>query len=217
MTDLAIDLTNTRVRKWGRVKIGVSAYGDSSITVPTTPATLFDAATHKPKAFPTGVKELGYITTAGVVDAKSASSTNTTMLQSLFPVRTDLESIEKTMQAAFGESNAWTNALYHGAKWDAWPTDKDAAWMYSDGDDSAFDADYVLWLQGVDGVGTQAIYRAEVGHRVRITSIESRTMNRSDAEGFGFTFALLRDDVTGLVHTRGEDGPGYTTHLTVTP
>ena len=38
-------------------------------------------------------------------------------------------------------------------------------------------------------------------------------MNRSDSEGFGFTFGLLRDDVSGLVHTRGEDGPGYTTHL----
>ena len=217
MTDLAMELTNTRVRKWGRLKLGLSLYGASGITVPDTAAELFDATTHKPKPFPTGVRELGYITTAGVTDTKSVSSTNTTMLQSIFPVRTDFEGIEKSMAAVFGESNAWTNALYHGAKWDTWPTDKDAAWLYSDGDDSAFDADYVLWLQGVDGVGTQAIYRAEVGHRVRITSIESRTMNRSDAEGFGFTFALLRDDVTGLVHTRGEDGPGYATHLTVTP
>lgn len=216
MTDLAIDLTNTRVRKWGRVKIGVSAYGDSSITVPTTPATLFDAATHKPKAFPTGVKELGYITTAGVVDAKSASSTNTTMLQSLFPVRTDLESIEKTMQAAFGESNAWTNALYHGIPLEDWPEEKDAAWHYSDGLTTDFPW-LVLWMQSVDGVGAQAIYRYEIGHRVKISTFENRTMNRTDPETFGFTFGLFIDDVTGLAHTRAEDGPGYTVHLPTTP
>ena len=152
MTDLAMELTNTRVRKWGRLKLGLSLYGASGITVPDTAAELFDATTHKPKPFPTGVRELGYITTAGVTDTKSISSTNTSMLQSMFPVRTDFEGIEKTMAAVLGESNAWTNALYHGAKWDTWPADKDAAWLYSDGDSSAFDADYVLWLHGVDGV-----------------------------------------------------------------
>ena len=213
MSEMVMDLTATRVRKWGRLKMGLSLYGDAAVTVPEDAADLFDSVTNKPKAWPAGVREMGFITTSGVVDAKSLSSSTTTLLQSLAPVRSDLEGIEKTIQLTFGESNAWTNALYHGALWSAWPADKDAAWLYSDGAASAFDAEYVLWLQGVDGVGTQAIYRSEVGYRVKIGAIENRTMNRTDSEGYGFTFNLFEDPVTGLSHTRAEDGPGYATHL----
>ncbi len=216
MSELAIELTDTRVRKWGMLKIGISDYGVSTITVPgdakTNPGDYFDKTTYKPKAFPTGVKELGYITTAGITDAKSISSNSTTMLQSLTPVRSDLESIEKTLQGVFGESNSYTNALYHGLPVSQWPADKDAAWAYSDGAASAFPY-YTLWLQGVDGVGAQSIYRYEIGYRCTITAIENRVLNRSDPEGFGFTFSLFADPVTGLSHSRAEDGPGYATHL----
>lgn len=216
MSELAIELTDTRVRKWGMLKIGISDYGVPTITVPgdakTNPGDYFDKTTYKPKAFPTGVKELGYITTAGITDAKSISSNSTTMLQSLTPVRSDLESIEKTLQGVFGESNAYTNALYHGLPVSQWPADKDAAWAYSDGAASAFPY-YTLWLQGVDGVGAQSIYRYEIGYRCTITAIENRVLNRSDPEGFGFTFSLFADPVTGLSHSRAEDGPGYATHL----
>lgn len=220
MSEVAMELTNTRVRKWGKLKVGLSDWGDPAITVPgdpkTNPDAYFDKLTFKPKPFPVGVKELGYITTSGVTDSKSISSNNTQMLQSLTPVRTDLESIEKTIQAAFGESNAYTNALYHGLQVKDWPADKDAAWAYADGQAAEFPW-YTLWLQGVDGIGTQAIYRYEIGFRVTVTAIENRVLNRSDPEGFGFTLGLFEDPVLGLSHARAEDGPGYATHLPYTP
>ena len=213
MSEMAtIDLTATRVRKWGRMKIGLSDYGDAAVTIPATPAAMFTAATFLPAAWPAGVKELGYITTAGVTDAKSISSNSTSMMQSLTPVRYDMEGIEKTLAGVFGESNAWTNALYHGLPVSSWPASKDAGWAYSDGAASDF-PEYVLWLAGQDGVGAQAVYRVEIGLRVKVTAIENRTMNRSDAEGFGFTFGLMIDGVTGKSHMRAEDGPGFTTHI----
>lgn len=218
MSELAMELTDTRVRKWGKLKIGLSDYKDPAITIPGDPKTSPDdwfTEAYKPKPFPAGVKELGYITTGGITDGKSVSTNDTNMLQSLIPVRSDLEGITKTLAGTFGESNAFTNALYHGLPVAEWPADKDAAWAYSDGQDLEF-PEYVLWLQGVDGVGPAAIYRYEIGYRVRITAIENRTMNRTDAEGFGFTFGLYIDPVTGLAHSRAEDGPGYTTHLAYT-
>ena len=124
MSELAIERTDTRVRKWGMLKIGISDYGAATVTVfgdpKVDPDDYFDKTTFKPKAFPVGVKELGYITTSGITDAKSVSSNSTSMLQSLTPVRSDLESIEKTLQGVFGESNAYTNALYHGLPVSAW-------------------------------------------------------------------------------------------------
>lgn len=220
MSELAMELTDTRVRKWGRLKVGLSDYGNPAIAVPgdpkTNPNDWFDKVTYKPKPFPVGVKELGYITTAGITDSKSISANATNMLQSLIPVRRDLEGIEKTLAGVFGESNAFTNALYHGLPVSKWPADKDAAWAYSDGEAAEF-PEYVLWLQGVDGVAARAIYRFEVGFRVTVTAIENRTMNRTDSEGFGFTLGLLLDPTTGMAHGRAEEGPGYATHLSYTP
>ena len=213
--DLTISVTDTRVRKWGRLKLGISDYGDSAITIPTTAPALFDSTTHKPKAWPAGVKELGYLTTDGISAARSVSSNDTQMLQSLTPVRSDLESMTKTLKGVLGESNAWTNALYHGLPVSSWPATKDAAWMYADGVVSD-QPEYVLWLAGVDGVGAAAIFRVEMAYRVKVTSIDERAMNRSSSESFGLTFGLYVDPVTGKDNIRAEEGPGYTTHLTYT-
>lgn len=211
--DLALNVTDTRVRKWGRLKLGISDYRDAAVTIPTTADALFDSTTFKPKAWPAGVKELGYLTTDGISASRSVSSSDTNMLQSLAPVRSDIESIVKTLKGVLGESNAWTNALYHGLPVAQWPATKDAAWMYADGVTSG-QAEYVLWLLGVDGVGTQAIFRSEIGFRVKVVSIEDRAMNRSSSESFGLTFGLYVDPVTGKDTIRAEEGPGYTTHLT---
>ena len=73
MSEMVMDLTATRVRKWGRLKMGLSLYGDAAVTVPEDAADLFDAVTNKPKAWPAGVREMGFITTSGVVDANCAS------------------------------------------------------------------------------------------------------------------------------------------------
>ena len=218
MADLDMTLTDTQVRKWGRARVGISDYGAAGITVPTNAAGLFDSTTYKPKAFPAGVKELGYVTTDGFTAGRSISTSDTTMLQSKVPVRSDVESVTHTIKFALGEANNFVNALYHGLTVASFGASKDAAWLYSDDELSgAYENEYVLWLYFVDGSGTRAVYRGEIGYRVKITAIDDRSMKRTDPEVFSFTFGAYGDPVTGKSILRGQDGPGLTTHLTYTP
>ena len=218
MADLDMTLTDTQVRKWGRARVGISDYGAAGITPPTAPSGLFDSTTYKPKAFPTGVKELGYVTTDGFTAGRSISTSDTTMLQSTVPVRSDVESVTHTIKFALGEANNFVNALYHGLTVASFGASKDAAWLYADDELSgAYENEYVLWLYFVDGSGTRAVYRGEIGYRVKITAIDDRSMKRTDPEVFSFTFGAYGDPVTGKSILRGQDGPGLTTHLTYTP
>lgn len=218
MADLDMTLTDTQVRKWGRARVGISDYGAAGITPPTKPSGLFDSTTYKPKVFPTGVKELGYVTTDGFTAGRSISTSDTTMLQSKVPVRSDVESVTHTIKFALGEANNFVNALYHGLTVASFGASKDAAWLYADDELSgAYENEYVLWLYFVDGSGTRAVYRGEIGYRVRITAIDDRSMKRTDPEVFSFTFGAYGDPVTGKSILRGQDGPGLTTHLTYTP
>lgn len=218
MADLDMTLTDTQVRKWGRARVGISDYGAAGITVPTNAAGLFDSTTYKPKAFPTGVKELGYVTTDGFTAGRSISTSDTTMLQSKVPVRSDVESVTHTIKFALGEANNFVNALYHGLTVASFGANKDGAWIYSDDEVSgAYENEYVLWLYFVDGSGSRAVYRGEVGYRVKITAVDDRSLKRTDPEVFGFTFGAYSDPVTGKSILRGQDGPGLATHLTYTP
>lgn len=218
MADLDMTLTDTQVRKWGRARVGISDYGAAGITPPTAPSELFNSTTYKPKVFPTGVKELGYVTTDGFTAGRSISTSDTTMLQSKVPVRSDVESVTHTIKFALGEANNFVNALYHGLTVASFGASKDAAWLYADDELSgAYENEYVLWLYFVDGSGTRAVYRGEIGYRVKITAIDDRSMKRTDPEVFSFTFGAYGDPVTGKSILRGQDGPGLTTHLTYTP
>ena len=218
MADLDMTLTDTQVRKWGRARVGISDYGAAGITVPTAAAGLFDSTTYKPKAFPTGVKELGYVTTDGFTAGRSISTSDTTMLQSKVPVRSDVESVTHTIKFALGEANSFVNSLYHGLTVASFGANKDGAWIYSDDEVSgAYENEYVLWLYFVDGSGSRAVYRGEIGYRVKITAVDDRSLKRTDPEVFGFTFGAYGDPVTGKSILRGQDGPGLTTHLTYTP
>ena len=218
MADLDMTLTDTQVRKWGRARVGISDYGAAGITVPTNAAGLFDSTTNKPKAFPAGVKELGYVTTDGFTAGRSISTSDTNMLQSKGPVRSDVDSITHTIKFALGEANNFVNALYHGLTVASFGANKDGAWIYSDDEVSgAYENEYVLWLYFVDGSGSRAVYRGEVGYRVKITAVDDRSLKRTDPEVFGFTFGAYGDPVTGKSILRGQDGPGLTTHLTYTP
>lgn len=210
--EFPMELNGKNVRKWGRWRVGVSDYGASGIIVPHLAKDLFDSTSFKPKPFPAGVKELGYLTTDGIVNTKSISSNDTNMLQTLDPVRSDLESIQATVKLPFGESNAWTNAFYHGLPVEDWPDEKDAAWLFSDLDES-FEAEYVIWMVGVDGVGAQARFRYEIARRAKITSLDDRTENRSTSEVFGVTVGCYRDPLVGHPVTRAEEGPGFVNHL----
>lgn len=215
-TDL--NTTNGLVRKWRKIALAISDYSDPAVTIPKLNEDVWDLSNsdpllkYTPMALPTGAKKIGYITTDGVSDTKDVNSDGTDMLQSVEPVRTDITSVEKSMQVAFGESNAWTNALRAGLPVSQWPASKNSAWSYADGKviDNPY---YVLWLLAQDGVGKNAFYRFELGLKVKVTGMESRKMNASDPEVFGFTFGFFKDDVTGYSHLRSEEGPGYQNHL----
>lgn len=192
-------INESNVRKWGTKILAVQDY---SAAVPTD---LFDEA-YLP-VLAAGAKQLGFVTTDGVVQAKSISTENTQMDQSLVPVRTDLTGIEHSLTVTFGESSsAWVNAVAHGQLVSAFAGDPDSAWDFDDDgvDDYPY---YRLWLIAQDGVGDQARYRVEYMYKAKVTAMTDRTLSRTTAEGFGFTFGLFRDPVAGKVLRRAEDAP----------
>lgn len=198
MPEVTPTLNAKKVRKWRRMLIAIA---DETATVPTA----FFGTDHLPIALPTGYKDLGFITTDGATAADALTSEATQMLQSLEPVRTDVTGREQSLAAAFGESNAWTNALAHGKPVADWPTDRDGPWIYDDGEVSDWPY-YRLFLIGQDGVGAGAVFRVEYAYRAKVTAKTDRAMG-SAAEAFGFTFGLFKDPVAGKSLTRAENGP----------
>lgn len=189
------------VRKWGTQLLFLQA-PDAPV-----PAEFFGATDHLP-VLPADAIQLGYITTDGISQEDSISSENTPMLQSLEPVRTDLTGIEKSLTVAFGEDNGAVQALWHGVPFDGFPTDLAAPWIFDDGEVSDYPY-YRLGVLGQDGLGDQARYRVEYGYRVKVTAKTARTLNRTDAESYGFTFGLFKDKSVGKSFTRAQNGPFY--------
>jgi len=211
MPDFTPDINDAGVRKWRKRRFGVSDWGDAAITLPADSESLFHTD-GLPVVWPAGVKDLGYITTDGTTSSMSLSATNTQMLQSLRPVRSDLDSIEESLSVAFGESNAWVKALRKLLPVADWPTTRDEAWAF-DGADVTDLPYFTLWMQSQDGVGTQAVYRSEVLFKCRPTSLADVVQNASASEDTGFTFGIFLDDTTSLTGLVAQDGPFYTTHV----
>lgn len=200
---LAVD--NTLVRKWGRLLIAVE---DHSAAAPTT----FFASATKTPILPAGAKQLGFITTDAVTLGRSISSTDTNMLQTLAPVRSDLESDVSTIACAFGEaSNAWVQAVWAGLPVSEFPASAKAAWSMPIGEVSEF-PEYRIHLIGVDGRGDRAVYRYIYGYRAKVTATTDRTLGRSNPETIGFTFSLLYDAAAGKTYEQLENGPFYGTN-----
>lgn len=204
---------NRFVRKWGNKLFAIGDYG-----VAKMPAAFADFfGTDKlPKAPPTGMLTMGYITTDGIKVGRDVSSTETEMDQDLEPVREDIEKMAGTLSLTFGESNAWTNALYHGLPVAKWAAKRTSAWSFSDGDLEAL-PDYVGLIIAQDGVGANAAYRIEAAYRLKPNNFGERQLARRSTEGFEFGFKVLKDPAIGKSMTRGEDGPFFTTVNTVTP
>lgn len=198
-----LEVNDLNVRKWGTQLAYLLA---PDATVPTS---FFGTSDHLP-ILPAGAKQLGFITTEGVQFGDSISSEKTNMLQSLEPVRSDLTGREQTVQLAFGEDNAFVQALVHGVPFEEFPDDADGPWVFDDGEVSEFPY-YRLGIIMQDGVGAQARYRHEFGYRVKVDTKENRTANRSDAESHGVTFGLYKDPATGRTYTRAQNGPSYHT------
>lgn len=201
MPDISPTLNESKVRKWGTKLLAIADWGGSD----AIPADLF-GVDHLPVALPAGFKELGLISTDGVVLADSLSTENTDADQSLEPVRTDLTGREQSMTATFLEANAWVNAISHGKQVSEFPADRDGAWDFTDEGISDFPY-YLAMMIAKDGVGDQTVYRVEAAYKMKVTAKTDRTVARRTAEQFGFTFGLFRDKTLNKTYRRAEDGP----------
>ncbi|MFT9059698.1 hypothetical protein [Bifidobacterium aquikefiri] len=174
------------VRKHGTA---IFAIADYSTAVPTS---FFDATTGQPLLLPAGFKNLGYVSTKGFVVKKDVKSDDTTMLQDLDPVRSDLSSSSRTIAVEFGESSAWVKALMAGQQVSTWPATNSGAWKFTE--KGAQETPYYrVLLLTQDGVGDQAFYRVELAYRAKITDYGDRTMDRSDSEVEAPTFTCYKD------------------------
>lgn len=194
-------VTDTNVRKWGTQLFFLQA---PDAPVPTA----WFGPTDRLPILPEDARQLGFITTDGIGQEDSINTEPTSMLQSLEPVRHDLTGIEKSLTVAFGEDNAFVQALWHGVPFEDFPTDRAGAWQFDDGQITQYPYYRLGWL-GQDGIGDQARFRVEYGYRATLTAKESRSANRSDPETYGFTFGLTKDPVIKKSFTRAQNGPYY--------
>lgn len=194
---------NRLVQKHGTQILAIADY---SAAVPTS---WFAAPTTGglvlPNALPAGYKNMGFITTDGITESNDVSTSDVMMVQSIEPVRSDIDSITKTLGVTFGESSAWTQALAQQIPVGQWPADKTAAWEYHDGGRTEFPY-YRLFILTQDGEGDGAIYRAEYAYRAKITDRGDRTLQRSDAEQIELTFTCYVDPVAGRSYTKASTG-----------
>jgi len=196
---LAVD--NSLIRKFGRVLVAVQDYSEP------VPDSFYDE--NGLPVLPETAKQLGFITTDGVTQGKAVSATDTTMLQWVDPVRSDLESVVKTLACSFGEAtNAWVRAVYEGKQVSDFPASAKAPWSFDDGEFVDFPY-YRLWLLAADGVGDQAFYRVEYHPYAKVTSTTDRTLARANPETIGFTFGIFKDPATGTAQITNENGPGF--------
>ena len=155
-----------------------------------------------PFQLPDGYKQMGYVTTKGVVEKRSVKTDDTTMMQDLEPVRSDLSSSTRQIDVTFGEANAFTEALRAGLPVASWPESKDSkTWSYTEHGLSQLPL-YRIYLIAQDGVGADAVYRVEFAYKASISGFGDRTLDRPDTEDLGFTFDVLTDEKTGKQYTK---------------
>ena len=188
---------NGNVRKWGTQLLAIADYSTAM------PDPFFDTATNKPNQLPEGFKVMGYISTDGAKMSRGIEAADTSAVQDLEPVRSDITGRTRTMQLTFLEMNAWVKALAHGLPVSQWPENKDEGFEFTDEKTTEFPYYRLIWI-GQDGVGDAAHYRIEAGYRVKVTNQGDNTKNRSDAEGEDQTFTFFQDPKTGKVFYEGE-------------
>ena len=91
---------NGNVRKWGTQLLAIADYSTAM------PDPFFDTATNKPNQLPEGFKVMGYISTDGAKMSRGIESADTSAVQDLEPVRSDITGRTRTLQLTFLEMNA---------------------------------------------------------------------------------------------------------------
>lgn len=193
--DQLTDLDSRLVQKHGTQLL---ALADEDATFPDQ---FFEADTAtpaliRPKVLPAAFRPMGYITTDGISESNDVSNTDTNMVQDIEPVRSDIDSMTKTLQVTFGEASGYTKALYAGLRIAEFPADKAAAWAQAYGKRTQRPY-YRLLILTQDGVGENAIYRVEFAFRAKVTDLGDRTLNRTDPETTQFTFTCYKDQAVG--------------------
>lgn len=117
---------NGNVRKWGTQLLAIADYSTAM------PDPFFDTATNKPNQLPEGFKVMGYISTDGAKMSRGIESADTSAVQDLEPVRSDITGRTRTLQLTFLEMNAWVKALAHGLPVSQWPENKDEGFEFTD-------------------------------------------------------------------------------------
>jgi len=176
----------------------ILAIADYSADVPDA----FFGADGLPSTLPDGYKVMGYVTTDGFTQSSSISANDTQMLQSLDPVRSDMESLTKTLKATFGEASAWVNSIYSGMQVADWAATNSDVYQIDEGSTSEFPY-YRILLLTQDGVGADAWYHVDFAYRAKVTNLGDRTLSRADSESYETTFTCYLDPDVNKSYTKG--------------
>ena len=193
-----LDDRNSLIRKHGTQLMAIADYETPvpsafwSTDTTTTPGKVLTL----PAVLPEGFRNLGYITTDGISESRDVGSSDLNMVQDIEPVRSDIDSLTRTLQVTFGESSSWTKALAHNKPVRDWPATRSSSFEFYDGEESEFPY-YRILILTQDGVGAGAVYRVEFAYRAKVTDMGDRTLNRTDAEMTQRTFTCYKDEVVG--------------------
>jgi hypothetical protein len=193
---------NDLVRKHGTQLMAIADYGTPVPDAWYEDVTGEDTVKRRlPKLLPEGYRNMGYITTDGIQNSTDVSTSDVTAVQSLTPVRTDVDGLTDTLQVAFLEASGWTHALAAGLPVAEWPEDKAGEWEFHDGDKEDF-PEYRILILTQDKAGDKRWFRLEYAYKAVVTDIADRSLQRSDAETIGRTFTCFVDDAVGRSKTR---------------
>lgn len=159
-----------------------------------------------PGVLPAAYKNLGYITTDGLVFSTAVTSDDVMAVQDTSPIRSDRSAETETFKVTLLEAgNAYVQALRNNLPVASWPATKNAGFEYHRGATTAtnYFRAYVLTQDGsVDG--GNAVFTSIFCYRVSVTDYDDTTLNRTDAEGVSFTFTAYRDPAVKRSITRAQ-------------
>ena len=99
--------------------------------------------------------------------SRGIESADTSAVQDLEPVRSDITGRTRTLQLTFLEMNAWVKALAHGLPVSQWPENKDEGFEFTDEKTTEFPYYRLIWI-GQAGVRSGSVLRVTAGRRLTL-------------------------------------------------
>jgi hypothetical protein len=187
---------NELIRKGLSGGVFIAPYTSAAITK----TNLFDAVTGAITGpLPAGYRDLGYLSAAGAMFARTTKVTDTISWQSVTPTRTDVTADTTTLKIVPQETNVSTLALFLGV---------DPA-SIAVGVNGAIEVDRVLAIS-VDTVTPGEIVYARFLPRAMVTAWDSQDMaNGANPVEFGLTITSYVDSVLGYPEAYLIGGEGH--------